>query len=74
MVQHKNYHNKTLRNESLSKISEVLANSLRPYTTAADVQKKINGLRNIYTTERRKVLASLKSGQESDQVSELINP
>ncbi|XP_031335358.1 uncharacterized protein LOC116165187 [Photinus pyralis] len=66
-VKHKDYHNKALRNGPLQTIAAALQ-KLRPNVTEADLQKKFLGLRTTYSNERRKVLASLRSGMDSDSV------
>lgn len=60
------YHNKHKRSLSLNQIAAMIN---RANTTPADVQKKWNGLRSTYATERRKLSESMKSGCGSDDVS-----
>lgn len=66
-VKHKDYHNKYKRNMALEEIVKKL-NMLRPGTTIQDINKKIQGLRNTYSVERKKVLEATRSGMGEDEV------
>jgi len=60
-VKHKDYHNKYKRNMALEEIVKKL-NMLRLGTAIQDINKKIQGLRNTYSVERKKVLEATRSG------------
>lgn len=62
------YHNKCLRQRAIESIKYALQVS-RPGVTEVDIQKKINGIRNTYASERRKYIESTKSGAGTDEVN-----
>uniref|UniRef100_A0A1Y1MXA0 MADF domain-containing protein n=1 Tax=Photinus pyralis TaxID=7054 RepID=A0A1Y1MXA0_PHOPY len=66
-VQHRDYHNKNRRNAALQQICEKM-NQIRPNTSIHEIQKKWNGIRNTYASERRKSIASSRSGAGSEDI------
>lgn len=66
-----NYHNKTLRCDSLRRICAII-NTIRPNTTEKDCSIKFYNLRNQFNSENAKVRASIKSGTGTENVSNKI--